>query len=145
MTTVAYKDGVMAADTQVSGGYTKLASIVKVERTPQGYLVGACGSSAYCYKVRSWASDTKTPDAPPMPENDDDNAIMVKPDGTIVLIWKVGLTEVAAPFYAIGSGRYHALGVMAFGGSAIEAVEVSIQLDLGTGGEVISVSQNRAA
>lgn len=145
MTTIAYKDGIMAADTQVSGSSTKFASIVKIAKTPSGSLVGAAGHCTWINKLITWASSSDDDATPPLPEIGHGSGFLIRPDRTIVGIEETGTFECASPYYATGSGEKFAMGVMAFGGSAEDAVRVSINLDLATGGEVITISQNGAA
>ena len=134
MTTVAYRDGVMAADSRAySGDKTPIGSKQKIHRMPDGTLLGvsttSIGGDAL---VRRWVES-----GCPVPTNDtlkpeSFTALMVKPSGDVFyannnLEW-TGPLEVE--FIAIGSGEHFALGAMAMGASAERAVEAAIGLDV---------------
>lgn len=131
MTTVAYKDGVMAADKQM-GGYSGI--ITKVYRIGDS-LVGLSGSDyAACLKVVDWLADGGDPDEKPDLGDSDIHILLVDSEGTIFLynnnLYPMPMEQ---EFFAVGSGMDYAIGAMAMGGSAADGVRVASRFDPGTG------------
>lgn len=63
--------------------------------------------------------------------------LVVESDRTIrIYDQRLGWFKLAAPFHAIGSGHELAIGAMAAGASAIEAVKIAIQYESGCGGPI---------
>lgn len=133
MTTIAYKDGIMAADTQVTqgdmvGGYVQKVHLIG------GYLVGAAGRLADLQELLTFVeSGEKT-----APENmsPDLQALIVDKHGDVTVFENGKFLQYEAPFYTLGSGGAIAAGVMSKGFGAVEAVEAAMELDVFSGGEV---------
>ncbi|RAK68814.1 peptidase S14 [Phenylobacterium kunshanense] len=134
MTTIAYRDGVLASDSRAySGDKTPIGSKQKIHRLADGTLLGvstaSIGGDAL---VRRWVEA-----GCPAARNDDlkpdsFTALMVRANGDVFyannnLEW-TGPLDV--PFIAAGSGEHYALGAMAMGASAERAVEVACELDV---------------
>jgi 20S proteasome alpha/beta subunit len=136
MTTIAYRDGVLAADTQMTaGGWIRPGRAKKLMRLEDGTLLGICGTYATALKAMSQAAageDVKTVE--------DDTVVRIAPDGSID-IFQAGASYAleGAEFYAWGSGHSVALGAMHAGASAEEAVRIATLVDNETGGDVVSV------
>lgn len=133
MSVVAYKDGIMAADSRAYGGKyqaspgakakahrladgTRVGLVSAVVGLPEKYLAWLAGGA----KPEDWSGDK--PDL---------RCLMVKPDGAVFLADE-GLTfsgPIDCQVYAIGSGAEFALGAMAAGASAEEAVRVACRYD----------------
>ncbi len=140
MTTIAYRDGIMAADSRAySGDKTPIGFKAKIHRLADGTLFGVSTTSVGGDQIlRRWieagcpvvAGDALKPES--------FMALMVKPDGTVWyannnLEWSGPLL---AEFWAIGSGEHFALGALAHGASAEEAVAAAIRLDPWSDGEI---------
>lgn len=138
MTTIAYRDGIMAADTaswDVNGVYFGRAR--KLHRLADGRVFGGAGSTSAILRVVAWLNGAED-----KPALDDDKptdvvqAIIATPGpGRVVVYVDVSLMEVEqhpGEFVAIGSGRELALGAMAMGASAAEAVRVATDFDRGS-------------
>lgn len=136
MTTIVYRDGVMAADTRgYSGKQHPLGLRLKVRRLNDGCLVGV-GSrevgQADC--VADWltcgGSPAELEKALGTFERQTFQALKVNPDGSASLYDDTGWPSLAeGPYYAVGSGEDFAYGALASGRCAVEAVAVAIQLD----------------
>lgn len=136
MTTIAFRDGAMAADTQVSCGDLKYRT-TKLVRLPCGGVAGACGLLSEAVKAFEWLKSGKG--KPP------------KLRGTSVLAayadGRVGVYEDKAwtllPFsgpVAIGSGSQAALAAMLhFKASPVEAVRAAAAVDPSTSEPVESM------
>jgi ATP-dependent protease HslVU (ClpYQ) peptidase subunit len=140
VTTIAYKDGVVAADSQVSCGDMRDSTITKIARNPAGDLCGASGNASFMFAFLKWFSDGEKGEAPVPSEND--GGIIFRAKGAIELYEHPGPCPfvVVAKMYAAGSGRKLALGAMAFGASAEEAVKVAAQYDIYTSGKIVTLS-----
>lgn len=153
MTTIAYRDGVLAADSQVTAGTTKVGRMTKCGRLPGGYRWAFCGSSQLLWTFVKWcqrALESNEPhpwdgDAPQWSREDDAAGILIHPDGAASEYEGRGWLRVDAPFLAWGSGDKIAIGAMAAGKTAAEAVEVACSIDVYTSGPVVILEPEAAA
>lgn len=134
MTCIAYRDGVIAADTLVIiDDVVKQLNEVKVVKR-KGHLFGIAGHLPPLDDVVKWyfSNDRKTF------KNHKFTCLVIYPNGDIHECDHQG-NEITLQnsFYAIGSGREYAIGAMAVGASALEAVEVAIQWCPTVGGKVV--------
>lgn len=155
MTTIAYKDGILAADTQGDWGGTRTTT-TKLHRLP-GLIVAGSGQSwrinaavreiervaEHCaVDLASRWREVASHFYDPHFDRDKDNApalLLLQPvtgnymrlNGPIFMPCDLG-----QPFIALGSGADYALGAMAAGATATEAVQVAISLDVYSGGQV---------
>jgi ATP-dependent protease HslVU (ClpYQ) peptidase subunit len=135
MTTVAYRDGILAGDTRVmSGELIERGHFRKVFRLKTGILLGFAGDAHDFQKI---VIELKKSPANLIPIKSSLNVIMVRPDGVVMERDDSGWTQSErAEFYAIGSGRTAALVAMTCGKSAAEAVRIAMLFDPHTGGRV---------
>jgi 20S proteasome alpha/beta subunit len=139
MTTIAYRDGVLAGDTQVTCGSTIDGYVAKVFRKGR-LLYTTTGDSGLGDRFRQWVESGMEGDAPEMKDGDANANGLLFPGGDRV-VWrydKVWATH-HAPFFAYGSGSTIALGAMYAGATAEEAVRAAATRDTNTGGEVIAL------
>lgn len=137
MTTIAYRSGVLAADTLMTRGDSALVGIVKIAQGPDGRMGGACGSAAFMGQWLAWIKGEI--DERPIPQWDDgrtDSGLLIHPDGKVELFEEGGSFEFCGAYLAMGSGRPEALGAMHAGASAENAVRAAIEHDCHSGGEV---------
>lgn len=145
MSTVVYRDGIMAADSRAYGGSGSPSPgwKQKVHRLPDGSVVGvATAVIGMAERFVAWLAAGADPDGWGGDVKPDLRAIMVKPDGTRFLaedafFWA---GPIETDFFAIGSGSAYATGALARGASAVEAVEVAILYDHHSGGTVSALS-----
>lgn len=142
MTTIAYRSGVMAADSGVFMNDTLEFSHQKVMRLSDGRLFGACGDSGFIQKVIRWLEAGSDPDHVPTLLSDGTfSALLVSPDGGTV--WSIDkyleLIPAKGEYFADGSGRNIALGAMAAGASAREAVEIACRFDVTSAGPIDTI------
>ncbi|WP_456868288.1 hypothetical protein [Galbibacter sp. BG1] len=158
MTTIAYRDGIMAGDSRAwSGDKHPIGSKTKVYQV-NGFLVGISSSKVgetTCFlnflKTHLGVKSIYDPEdhfkCPTTIDADREygvQALVVDKDGS-AYYWDDGQAfsgPLRADYYAIGSGEQTALAAMVLGKSAAEAVELAIQLDPWTGGEVETVSHD---
>ena len=141
MTTVAYRDGVMAADSQAdSGGLLRIRQ--KLHRVGEE-IIGSSGNSMDIMAfVKWWRSGN---DLMALPEFRSYGRDSDPPDFVALVLSAAGLelwNEYFEPlpildeFFAIGSGAAAAIAAMHMGADAPKAVEIAALVDVATGGEV---------
>lgn len=137
MTTIAYRDGVLAGDTLVCGEIKCKA--VKVFALKRGGLVGGAGDLPSVLAFVDWLDRPKS-EKPDLSHDDDFEALVISPDGSIEWYERtLRPVPIAEAYYAIGSGGPFAMGRMDGGGTAEDAVASGIRWDSGSGGEVVAV------
>lgn len=138
MTTIAYRDGVLCGDTAAYNGTTYVGSTRKVVRGPKGQLAGASGEVCWVAKFLRWVEGGEKGDLPAPP--DGSRGMIIRPGApkpTIEIVEdERGPCLVVATFFALGTGATIALGAMAAGSSAWDAVEIAHRLDAYTGGGI---------
>lgn len=136
MTTIAYRDDVLAGDTQITCGNTIDGYVQKVFRKG-ALLYGATGCSGHADAFLTWVLKGMKGDAPNLKTDDDEASGLLFPGGDRV-VWRYRnvWTSHHAPFFAYGSGSNLALGAMAQGATAEEAVKAAAMLDTNTGGDI---------
>lgn len=139
MTTVAYKDGILAADTKCATGCSS-DSTRKIYRLKSGGLFGYAGSAGYGALVYEWLCGGARPKQRPKLLDGDDGieAIVIAPNGDVSLMDNyLAPIPITGGATAIGSGGDKARALMRTGMGAEEAVRFIIaeELDNYTGGE----------
>lgn len=138
MTTIVYRDGVMAADSRAYSGDRKpIGSKQKIHRLPDGSLIGVSSSKVgEAERFRRMVSE-KGVDADFETEVPV-QAIVVMPNGGIFYFndERSFSGPISAEFICIGSGEVAAHAALLSGCSPVKAVEVAMQLDVWTGGDV---------
>lgn len=135
MTTIAYRDGLLAADTGVcsnNGGC--VAFMTKIAKGPGGILGGACGRGVFGEAFLAWVRSGRYGASPEA--KDGDLGIVVTPDGQIHAYEDGGMVTLRGPYFAIGSGMSEALGAMFAGATAEQAIHAAMAHDDGTFGDV---------
>lgn len=132
MTTIAYRDGVLASDSLVTLGSTKVHGSYQKIRRVGGHLIGTAGSVAACQSFIDWVRCGDDESPPPKGEY---NALIIDPRGRVREMENGSVLPVprGAKFFAIGSGAPYALAAMYAGASATEAVKIAAKIDTSTG------------
>lgn len=133
MTTIAYKDGVIASDSRLTSGSTITSDSSNKRYMRHGVSFFMCGHKPDYEPFIDAYFDGRRPK-----EEVDAEAFVV--DGGQVFragahkgeLW----VQPAIDPSAIGSGSQHALTAMDMGATAAEAVKMAIKRDTGTGGRV---------
>lgn len=135
MTTIAYRDGVLAADTlELASGCSVIGYGRKIWRLEDGTLVASIGEAPMGDAVKHWLEHGQEGEAPTMAGE----AMVIFPDGHMEAFSGENRQRnyPTAPFYAWGSGADVALGAMHMGATAVQAVEAAIRWNVHTGGEI---------
>lgn len=160
MTTIAFRDGVLASDSKITGNDVFVGSIKKIfkivleeelswvdklvfRREPEQieYLVGMAGGLEDCKEyiqcIFYGKPQTRGFEASIMAicMDEDDKYVITKYDGNGTQGF-----QVQADYASIGSGVELALGAMYHGATAVEAVEAAIYHDNTSGGEIQSLT-----
>jgi ATP-dependent protease HslVU (ClpYQ) peptidase subunit len=144
MTTIVYRDGVLAADSRAyRGDKSPLGTKVKIHRLPDGSMFG---SSSNCVGadtlLRRWVEEGCPPQKSGDIKPDSFEMILIRPNGEVFFAHdNFDLSgPLEAPFFAIGSGEQYALGALEMGADAVKAVEVACKLDVWSGGPLTVIN-----
>lgn len=130
MTTIAYRDGVMAADSGVWFGDGLAPWARKIVRDAEGTLYGVAGNAGQASDFIEWVLAGSVGE-PPAAEKQDDGVssfivMKVTRGGPVRILTAYGCEVYAAPYFSIGAGNVAALGAMFCGASAQRAIEAAI-------------------
>lgn len=131
MTTVAYRDGWMVADSQLTSGNSMKHRVAKIERLPDGRLIGMAGDWPSALAIRDWfvagcPDDNKPDDA------EDAVVMLAGPSGVTLIDSDLIPMPLLDAFAAIGSGAEYAVGAMEAGATAEDAVLIACRRDPGS-------------
>lgn len=129
MTTIVYRDGTLAADTAVYDRGCYCGETVKIVRSTDGWMGGATGYLGDSARIKEWILRGSCTDTPPE-ISEHSEGLLISPDGVVEWIGpKWQRSVMAGRFFAAGSGFRIAMGAMAAGASAEEAVMICAELD----------------
>jgi ATP-dependent protease HslVU (ClpYQ) peptidase subunit len=138
MTTIAYKDGILATDSRVTrGDMIVQGSAQKLWRGDDGSLIAISGQMTEASELLRWLI-RPSGERPPISEKI--TVIVVRPSRSVEIWEENGMYTPSMRFGAWGSGAPTALGAMHAGASAQEAVEIASKIDVWTGGDVQSMA-----
>lgn len=147
MTVIAYKDGIMAADTMLTG-FNAQQRVQKLVRLPDGGIAGGCGHWVPAYTCLKWLADGGDPfsgvslarDKSHLPSVAGACILIARPDGSL---WTLEDEFPATPLLdkvaSVGCGSDAALMAMDLGLSAVEAVAKVTHRDVFCAGPVQSL------
>ena len=130
MTTIAVRDGIMACDSRITGGF--------ISKTPRKVVVGGkcivgfCGGYAAGYAGALFLAGELS-DRPETYSEDEEEYIILSPRGIEVADEHLRVAPISGTFWATGSGGMAAMAAMYMGATAIEAVRVAVKCDEGSG------------
>lgn len=149
MTTVAYKDGVIAGDGLCThASYVSSRSFQKIVAT-DSHLAGISGQADYGAAFLEWVKAGCDPKHIPLSATKttgDIDAFVVDASGNVTAYGQdmMPLSLGRPKFYAVGSGWAFAIGAMAMGASAEQAVRIAAKFDTATGGKIVTRRLKRA-
>jgi ATP-dependent protease HslVU (ClpYQ) peptidase subunit len=148
MTIIAYKDGLMAADSLVSSNGTSDGYTAKLARNKAGDLLGCCGDTAWCHAMLQWFVREEKGKRPHLEKNSDGTWLaygMLVRVADKVKVWQVPSSANVPTFsvlidkawgYALGSGGDVARGAMFAGADARTAAIAACSLVNSCGGDI---------
>jgi hypothetical protein len=136
MTTIAYRWGVLAADSRMMlGGWKSPYDATKLHRLPDGTVCGVVGEYSLGIAFVEWLQSREVDGRPSL---EGASVVHLAKDGTITVHEGGGAFPIGKPdFGAWGSGMPAALAAMHMGADARKAVEIAALLDDSTGGPVV--------
>lgn len=149
MTTIAYANYCLAADTQVHSSFIEQDAGQKIYELKDVFVAGA-GLTGAIQEWINWYENGRDVKAYPKFNSSDKDGGDVQ--GIFVVSKETGLLQVWGPSYpypaidwtdkpnALGSGEQFAMGVLLGGYNAEEAVRIASKLDVHTGDQVVSYS-----
>lgn len=145
MTTIAYRAGVLAADSRAYGGPYRPSpgQKCKIWRLKSGDRLGVSSAvPGTGERLREWFEDPSRCSPAELPK--DFRLLLVKANGEVYLgddsVHLSGPIE--TEYCAIGSGDVYAMGAMFMGASAVEAVQAACTFDPHTGGEIRTLTES---
>lgn len=130
MTTIVYRNGIIAGDTAVFDRGVYCGTTCKISRAPDGTIGGCAGALAVLSNFEAWMDSGADGEPPQIPASEDSECIWVRPDGSV---WWAGpgsrATCLQGEYFAVGSGFSVAMGALAMGADAMRAVEICADLD----------------
>jgi hypothetical protein len=154
MTTIAYRDGVLAADSRLTVDYGSGARKhfcrklfrKKITEGKKSYdvIIATAGESSPGMVFVDWYGSGK-----PVPDlflhlGGDFTCLVLTPKGLFEYDVYCRAEEIEEDFYAVGSGSMAALAALHCGKSALEAVRIAMRIDPYTGGRIITESLTKA-
>lgn len=151
MTTIAYRDGVIAADSRMTytteGGGSRKHLCTKLYRKTitEGrrsfdVIIATAGESSPALCFVDWYGSGKSIPEALMEFGGDFTVLILRPDGLYEADVYCRPDKILEPYYAVGSGAKEALASMHCGKSAVDAVRVAATIDPYTGGRIVSMS-----
>lgn len=132
MTTIAFKDGWLAADTRVSENDIIAGQMTKIVTLPTGEMMAGCGTVSTIHECFDWFLRKPRSAKSQLPSlYEDTSIIIIDAQGRVAEHTASGIVaKIHAPFLAWGTGKDFALGAMAAGKSAAAAIEIACQFDV---------------
>lgn len=149
MTTIAYKDGVMASDSRCTYDDWTLGKCVKLYRAKSkvdpvkgDVVVGTAGHSSAALLFLDWLEVGGEPRLHDRGVNEmtEFECLIMHKSGLWIADRLCRLELLEEEFWAAGSGRQAALSAMHCGKSAVDAVRMAIRLDPFSGGRVVTMT-----
>lgn len=147
MTTVAYKDGTLAADSRatltdgtMSNRTVKLWKIVSKVDPVKGRVILAIAGDLYGGLLfHDWLKAGNEPNlhGRGVEDGTDFDALILHRSGLYAANRLCRVEKITEPYWAIGSGRLAAMTAMYCGKKAPEAVKIAGLFDPGTGGRIV--------
>lgn len=144
MTTIAYKAGVMSADTGSRAGDARQNWAQKLAKGPDGTLYGVTGNAAECFSFLCWVNGGcigNPPVAEKQPESRSSFLVLAAPPvGDLRLVTAWGDESYGAAYFSVGYDSGVAYGALFAGADAVTAIEAAIEHGTGTSGKAQSIS-----
>lgn len=136
MTVVAWDGTAIAADRQATYGGGTATSVTKLYRLDNGEVVSWCGEMQNCLGAHNWYCAGADPSEWVNYRLNEENSIsliVLSEDGLYVFDNGPYPRKIEDLFAAFGSGHEFAMGALAMGATAKEAVEIASRFDTGCG------------
>lgn len=138
MTAIAYRGGIMAADTVgwTCGASVKSPVAPKIKRMSDGGLFAAGGNTSEIVQFAAWMLSGVS-DRPGFDKEEQLTVLWARPDGSLWLCdHTLQFYQLHDSFFAIGAPCTFMMGALHAGASAEEAVRLAVLHTDGAGGDV---------
>lgn len=147
MSTIVYRDGILAGDSRAfSGSRTPIGAKIKIAELEDGVLVGVSTTQPGLGEafIDWYATGCQPSERPDMGQQGFD-ALVIDADANVFFYNDSFMPSgpLLVDYIAIGSGAEYALGAMAAGKTAEEAVEIASGLDVWTGGPIFTITHKK--
>ncbi len=139
MTAIAYRGGILAADTQQIAGRIREGFSAKIMRRADGAMAGASGRADICWQFLEDFGRGGDPGSfrPTVKDDEDFSGLWITHDGVVWDCTPQGAYPAGdCPWNVLGSAYAFLHGAMAAGASAEQAVRLAIEHCADCGGEV---------
>lgn len=129
MTTIVYRDGVLAADTSVWDNDCYVGQRIKVWQRDNGLMAGVAGGMDDAANFRDWFLGEMKEGHPEF-KHDASEGLLIHPGGRVEWVGrKQRRMDIDGPFHAIGAGFKLAIGAMLQGATAEQALAIAASID----------------
>jgi len=144
MTIIAYRDGIIASDSQETHSDGRKAPCKKIYKSRDGVIIGTAGDSYTGLMLVDWfergARLDDAPDLSHVSTDEDFECLIVESRENIYTMnrffQRYDIELMNNEFYAIGCGSGYAMVAMEMGATAKEAVKVTCKYDAYCGGNI---------
>lgn len=146
MTTIAFRDGILAADSAITTAGVLDGYAEKIAANKKGDLFAGSGSFEEIEEIKDWFLRGEKGPAPEIfrdEAGETETKVMVfRASGRIDTMnskprWSPIFLPEALPFVSLGSGDHLALGALAMGATAVEAVQIASLFDGATNSRIL--------
>lgn len=131
MTTIAFRDGIIAFDTLITADEKVFSTKDKAFKI-NDYIVGCAGNLTDIEKFLNWVKSDMPEEKPKISIE----AILIKGNKVNIVSDNCVFSKMAGKFCAIGTGANYALGAMEMGATAKQAVAIARKYDRLTGRKI---------
>ncbi len=147
MTTIVFRNGIMACDSQITYDDTKFFGVKKIEGGLNS-LIGIAGASRFANCIFDWWRAVEADEfinvgdwhrATTLVAEEVVMLLAHRTQGLFRLDFTGRATRLHDNYSSLGTGAPFALGAMAMNATATEALKVAMKFDLYTGGSIDTV------
>lgn len=144
MTTIVYKDGILACDSQVTTNSEVIIGYCNKIQEFDNEVICGSGSTTAIKQFIDWHRRGDDPEKKPTLLGDGCVCFVIdKKTLELKRYCDCWYDSIGASFYVTGSGMEIAIGALEMGATAEEAIKAACKYDTGTGGEVHVLDLNK--
>lgn len=139
MTTIAYRDGIIAADTGLTSGTIRDCHMDKIVKREDGAVAGAAGEAWWIAAFLEWFHKGGEL---PVCKGSSQGLVVDKRRRLTIYESSDGTNRsfpIRAKYYAVGSGSSVALGALFSGANPVQAVKAALLHDDATHGRILEL------
>jgi ATP-dependent protease HslVU (ClpYQ) peptidase subunit len=138
MTTIVYKNGILAADTQVTYQDNKCFGFTKKIQETKDFVFGCAGTVATCYEFKKFLEGKEFNKDIFSKDEFRSDFIVINKNTKKISFYDHNLVEesITGDYFSIGSGCQYAYGALAMGASSKKAVLIASKFDYRTNDKI---------